>query len=55
MSGEFVCGYCHLVLIVFILPFRKMAKNAGQFKTIVSGARKGAAAGSKIRLMKAKK
>uniref|UniRef100_A0A182ISQ2 Uncharacterized protein n=1 Tax=Anopheles atroparvus TaxID=41427 RepID=A0A182ISQ2_ANOAO len=32
---------------------RKRAKNAGQFKSIVKGARKGAAAGSKNRLMKA--
>lgn len=35
--------------------YRKQAKNAGQFKGIVAGARKGAAAGSKNRVHKAYK
>lgn len=42
-------------LLSFLCVNRKMAKNAGQFKNVVQSARKGAAAGSKIRLMKAKK
>lgn len=41
--------------VLKIFDSRKMAKNAGQFKTLVTSARKGAAAGSKIRVMKGKK
>ncbi|XP_053679622.1 RRP12-like protein [Anopheles nili] len=45
--------YAYVPLSRNSLNRRKRAKNAGQFKSIVKGARKGAAAGSKNRLLKA--
>uniref|UniRef100_A0A182VYK1 Uncharacterized protein n=1 Tax=Anopheles minimus TaxID=112268 RepID=A0A182VYK1_9DIPT len=45
--------YAYVPLSRNSLNRRKRAKNAGQFKSIVKGARKGAAAGSKKRLLKA--
>ncbi|XP_035894909.1 RRP12-like protein [Anopheles stephensi] len=45
--------YAYVPLSRNSLNRRKRAKNAGQFKSIVNGARKGAAAGSKKRLLKA--
>uniref|UniRef100_W4VRP4 Uncharacterized protein n=1 Tax=Corethrella appendiculata TaxID=1370023 RepID=W4VRP4_9DIPT len=44
--------YAYVPLSRNSLNRRKRAKNAGQFKNIVKGARKGAAAGSKNRLIK---
>uniref|UniRef100_A0A182RNB5 Uncharacterized protein n=1 Tax=Anopheles funestus TaxID=62324 RepID=A0A182RNB5_ANOFN len=45
--------YAYVPLSRNSLNRRKRSKNAGQFKSIVKGARKGAAAGSKKRLLKA--
>uniref|UniRef100_A0A182QJL6 Uncharacterized protein n=1 Tax=Anopheles farauti TaxID=69004 RepID=A0A182QJL6_9DIPT len=45
--------YAYVPLSRNSLNRRRRAKNAGQFKSIVKGARKGAAAGSKKRLLKA--
>uniref|UniRef100_T1E7Y2 Hipothetical protein n=1 Tax=Anopheles aquasalis TaxID=42839 RepID=T1E7Y2_ANOAQ len=45
--------YAYVPLSRNSLNRRKRAKNAGQFKSIARGARKGAAAGSKKRLLKA--
>ncbi|XP_050071792.1 RRP12-like protein [Anopheles maculipalpis] len=45
--------YAYVPLSRNSLNRRKRAKNAGQFKSIVKSARKGAAAGSKKRLLKA--
>ncbi|XP_058117095.1 RRP12-like protein [Anopheles ziemanni] len=45
--------YAYVPLSRNSLNRRKRAKNAGQFKSIVKSARKGAAAGSKSRLLKA--
>ncbi|KAJ6631724.1 RRP12-like protein [Pseudolycoriella hygida] len=47
--------YAYIPLTRNVLNKRKKAKNAGQFKGIVAGARKGAAAGSKTRIQKAYK
>ncbi|GAB0088077.1 RRP12-like protein [Sergentomyia squamirostris] len=44
--------YAYIPLDKSTLNKRKKAKSAGQFKNIVQGARKGAAAGSKNRLLK---
>ncbi|XP_059611587.1 RRP12-like protein [Phlebotomus argentipes] len=44
--------YAYIPLDKSTLNKRKRAKSAGQFKSIVKGARKGAAAGSKNRLVK---
>lgn len=41
--------------LLHTFTYRKKAKNSGQFKGIVAGARKGAAAGSKNRIHKAYK
>uniref|UniRef100_A0A182NDX0 Uncharacterized protein n=1 Tax=Anopheles dirus TaxID=7168 RepID=A0A182NDX0_9DIPT len=45
--------YAYVPLSRNSLNRRRRAKNAGQFKSIVKGARKGAAAGSKNKLLKA--